>query len=166
MAIAAPWSRLERIVLLAICLATLFFATLTPPFQAPDENQHYMKALALSQGHVVTEVHGDRIGAELPRAAVDLHAVDFPTEPDGKRHRYDKAMIDRAWSADAARPGTRFADFPTVASYAPTLSAPGAVGLAIGDALGRHRRAQKSVPRPSHEDRRGVLGIGVAARRD
>ncbi len=81
----------------------------------------------------------DRIGAELPRAAVDLHALDFPTEPDGQRHRYDKTMIDRAWAADAARPGTRFAEFPNVASYAPTLYAPSAVGLAIGDALGLPR---------------------------
>ena len=90
MAVATPWSRLERIVFLAIGLATLFFATLTPPFQAPDENQHYMKAQALSHGHVVTQIQGERIGADLPRAAVDLHAVDFPTEPDGQSHRYDK----------------------------------------------------------------------------
>jgi len=139
MTVVAPWPRLEQILFLVISLATLFCVILTPPFQAPDENQHYMKALALSQGHVVTEIQDDRIGVELPRAAVDLHAVDFPTEPDGQLHRYDKGMIDRAWTADAARTGTRFAEFPNVASYAPTLYAPGAVGLWIGDALGLPR---------------------------
>ncbi|WHO40754.1 DUF2142 domain-containing protein [Sphingobium sp. AP49] len=127
---------IENILFIATCLVTFFFAFITPPFQAPDENQHYMKALALSRGHIVTESHDVRIGTYLPRAALDLHAIDFPTEPDGKNHRYDRAMIDKAWTADSARPGTGFAEFPNVASYAPTLYAPGTAGILIGDALG------------------------------
>lgn len=48
MLFAAPWSGLEKLLLALVCAATLFFAFVTPPFQAPDENQHYMKALALT----------------------------------------------------------------------------------------------------------------------
>ncbi|WP_040600429.1 DUF2142 domain-containing protein [Sphingobium ummariense] len=139
MLFVAPWAVSEKLLLLAICIATLFFAVLTPPFQAPDENQHYMKALMLSEGHVLTEQRGALIGADLPRAAVELHAIDFPTEPTGQIQRYDRTMLAHSWTADAERPGRSFADFPNVASYAPTLYAPGAAGLLIGDALGLPR---------------------------
>lgn len=137
--LAPPWHPLEKLLLFVVALATLFFACVTPPFQAPDENQHYMKALLLSEGRVLTERHGALIGATLPRAAVDLHAVDFPTEPDAAPRRFDTAMLARAWAADAGRPGTRFAEFPNVANYAPSLYAPDAAGLMIGNALGLPR---------------------------
>jgi uncharacterized membrane protein len=127
----------EKWLLAAIWVTTLFFVMVTPPFQSPDENQHYMKALLLSEGRVLTEQRGEKIGAELPRAAVDLHDIDFPTDADSRSPRFfDASMIARAWQADARRPGAVFADFPNVANYAPTLYAPGAAGLMIGDALG------------------------------
>lgn len=118
-----------------ICVFTLAFAIVTPPFQAPDENQHYMKALLLSEGRVLTEQRGEMIGAELPRSALDLHGVDFPTDAGTAPRRFERAMLEQAWRADAARPGRAFADFPNVANYAPTLYAPGAAGLMLGDAL-------------------------------
>ncbi|MCK0531264.1 DUF2142 domain-containing protein [Sphingobium agri] len=137
--IAVPVTGLERWLLALVCTVTLAFAIITPPFQAPDENQHYMKALLLADGRVMTEQRGPEIGAELPRSALELHGVDFPTEVTGKARRFDPAMVERAWSADAGRPGTAFADFPNVANYAPTLYAPSAAGLMIGDAVGLPR---------------------------
>ena len=140
MLLSAPWRGLEKILLTAIAIATLFCALITPPFQAPDENQHYMKALLLSEGRVMTEQRGDLIGAVLPRAAVEFHAVDFPTDVPPTLRRFDRAMLDRSGDADAQRPGTAFADFPNVASYPPTLYVPGAVGLYLGVALDLSRR--------------------------
>ncbi|MET0371265.1 MAG: DUF2142 domain-containing protein [Sphingobium sp.] len=136
---AAPWSMLEKQLLAAIGALTLFFVVLTPPFQAPDENQHYMKALLLSEGGWLTDRRGDMVGAELPRAAVDLHAVDFPIDPTGKAQLYDRGMLQKAFAADESRTGHIFADFPNVASYAPTLYAPGAAGLLIGGKMAMPR---------------------------
>lgn len=136
MLFVGPWTPIERLLLAAVCVATLFFAIVTPPFQAPDENQHYMKALALAQGHVLTEQRGEAIGAELPRAALAIHGVDFPTDVPPILRSFDRAQIARSAAVDAGRPGTAFADFPNVASYAPSLYAPGAVGLTLGRMLG------------------------------
>lgn len=136
---AVPASAIQAWLLALACIATFAFAVLTPPFQAPDENQHYMKALMLSGGHVLTERRGDLIGAELPRSAVDLHGVDFPTDAGLGSRRFDWAMLERAWQADTERTGKSFADFPNVANYAPSLYAPGAAGLLLGDALGLPR---------------------------
>ncbi len=137
--IAVPVTGLERWLLALVCVATLVFAIITPPFQAPDENQHYMKSLLLADGRIMTEQRGPEIGAELPRSALDLHGIDFPTDITGQARRFDRTMVERAWDADAGRPGTAFADFPNVANYAPTLYAPAAAGLMIGDALGLPR---------------------------
>ncbi|HUD94025.1 DUF2142 domain-containing protein [Sphingobium sp.] len=135
MLFAAPWTSIEKLLLAAICAATLFFAIVTPPFQAPDENQHYMKALSLAQGRILSEQRGDAIGAELPRAALDIHAVDFPTDVPSELRRFNRRQLADSATADAGRSGTAFADFPNVASYAPSLYAPGAAGLLLGRAL-------------------------------
>jgi uncharacterized membrane protein len=136
MVFAAPWTPIETMLLALLCVATLFFAIITPPFQAPDENQHHMKALALAHGHVLTQQRGKAIGVDLPRAALDIHAVDFPTEvPPTPRH-FERKHIVASANADGKRPGTYFADFPNVASYAPSLYAAGAAGLSLGKAMG------------------------------
>jgi uncharacterized membrane protein len=135
-----PWTGWERMLYALVCVATLFFSCVTPPFQAPDENQHYMKALLLSEGRVLTEQRGAMIGADLPRATVDLHDVHFPTGMSSTPRSFDKGMLAQAWEADGPHgDARRFADFPNVANYAPTLYTPGAVGLTIGDHLGLPR---------------------------
>ncbi|MEC3911074.1 DUF2142 domain-containing protein [Sphingobium sp. CR2-8] len=136
MVVAASWTPIETLLLALLCAATLFYTIVTPPFQAPDENQHYMKALALAQGDMLTEQRGKSIGVDLPRAALDIHRVDFPTEVPPTSRSFDRAQIAASAEADAGRPGMAFADFPNVASYAPTLYAPGAVGLMLGKAIG------------------------------
>lgn len=138
--VAMPWTGLEKLLYALVCVATLFFACITPPFQVPDENQHYMKALLLSEGRVLPQQHGAMIGAELPRAAIDLHDVHFPTGASSTPRIFESAMLSKAWNADSPHADERiFADFPNVANYAPTLYAPGAIGLTIGDRLGLPR---------------------------
>ncbi len=128
----------EKWLFALICLTTLFFACVTPPFQAPDENQHYMKALMLSEGRMLTEQRGPKTGADLPAAAIDLHDVHFPTGASAAPRLFDKGMLVKAWNAPSTE-ARRFADFPNVANYSPTLYAPGALGLRIGDSLGLPR---------------------------
>lgn len=136
--VAAPgaWTAAERWVMRAIVAATLLFAALTPPFQAPDEDQHYYKALLLAEGRVLAETRGGLIGAELPRAATALRTQDFAAAPAGVAQVYAPAMLARAWRADPAREGRAFVEFPNVASYAPTLYAPQAAGIAAAQFLG------------------------------
>jgi uncharacterized membrane protein len=138
---AAPgtWSHAERWVLRMIVAATLLFALLTPPFQAPDEDQHYYKSLLLAEGRVLAETKRGLIGAHLPRAATALRTQDFAAAAPEMPERYAPAMLARAWSADAARPGRAFVEFPNVASYAPTLYAPQAAGIALAQAAGLPR---------------------------
>lgn len=131
-----PWTRIETLLFALICAATLAFAIITPPFQAPDENQHFFKAAHLANGRTLADRKGDLIGAHLPRAAVHLHATDFPTDVGTVHRRFNPAHLAAAIDADAARTGTTFAEFPNVASYAPTLYTPGALGLRLSQNFG------------------------------
>lgn len=45
---------------------TLLLAVLTPPFQTPDENQHFLRAYQISEGEIWGEVQHGSAGAELP----------------------------------------------------------------------------------------------------
>lgn len=139
MNVAAPWSAIEKLLLAAVIAATLFFVCVTPPFQAPDENQHYLRALWLSQGHVFADKRGDLVGATLPRDATDLISKDFPVDVPPVVRIFTRDQIALAASADSERPGTGFAEFPNVASYAPTLYLPDALGLWVGEGMGLSR---------------------------
>lgn len=126
------WTGPEKWLLGLVVAATMFFVIVTPPFQAPDENQHYMKALALSEGGVLMRKRGAMIGADLPHAAHAIHAADFPTEGPPILRRFHRDALARSAAADEGRPGRSFGDFPNVASYSPTLYAPGSVGILLG----------------------------------
>ena len=132
-------ARAEKTVFAAICAATLLFTLITPPFQAPDEDQHWYKAVLLPEGRLVAERQGDQVGAELPRDAVELRTVDFPGEKAGVRFRASPDDLRRSWANDAARQGRVFTQFPNLAYYSPTLYLPQAAGVAVAEAVGLPR---------------------------
>lgn len=133
---ALPLSRVQIWVARVIVVLTFFFVIVTPPFQAPDENQHYYKALSISTGQWQARKHGDLIGAWLPSADVDIHRIAFPTDGQKEPRRFSTGQIHTGLAQDRRADEPTFAEFPNVASYAPTLYLPGAAGLAVGKAAG------------------------------
>ncbi|HEY0084311.1 MAG TPA: DUF2142 domain-containing protein [Allosphingosinicella sp.] len=131
--------RTEKIVFAATCAAILLFVFITPPFQAPDEDQHWYKAVLLSQGRLLAERQGELTGAVLPRDAIELPRSDFPRERPGAAWRASPSEIARAWSGDAERSGTAFVQFPNLANYSPSLYLPQAAGIVTADAIGLPR---------------------------
>jgi uncharacterized membrane protein len=62
------------------------FAILLPPFQVPDEFQHYNYALAISHGSMLSKDYSGTLGAELPVTAVELEGLfeKLPFQPENK----------------------------------------------------------------------------------
>lgn len=117
----------------ATCLA---FVMVTPPFQAPDEPQHFSRSVRLAEGRIFAERSGDKIGGVIPRRFADLSVVAFPREAFGTPTRYRPVDLARA---AAPRPGGAdavFIEFANVANYAPTLYVPQALGVAAGRVAG------------------------------
>ncbi len=117
----------------------MLFALITPPFQSPDESQHYLKAVALAEGKILAERRGDEVGATVPDEVLQLRESDFPAETPGVPVRFTAGQLAKAWSADADRPGEGFGFYPNIANYSPTLYAPQALGIWLGEAVGLPR---------------------------
>lgn len=118
---------------LLIGLGYVFF---TPPFQAPDETNHFLKAWSVSQGKFwLRPTFDHRLGDTLPAS---LHTICQFFRPENKRG--DEALD---WSA--VRQGLllplhpedrRFVDFANTAAYGPVAYLPAATVIRISAHLG------------------------------
>lgn len=107
-----------------------------PPFQVPDEPQHFSRSVRLATGHVFPERREAAVGGAVPRGYAALSDVHFPREPFGAPLRYTFADLAHAAARAPGDAAPVFVEFANVANYAPTLYVPQALGIAIGDAAG------------------------------
>jgi len=105
---------------------------LTPPFEVPDEPNHFYRAYQLSEGGVVPERLSDSVGGMLPRSlqqVADAVIGSVPFNPDEKQNL-------EAWRLAfdvPLRPEDRAeTPFPNTALSGPTAYAPQALGIALG----------------------------------
>jgi uncharacterized membrane protein len=111
------------------------FLIVTPPFQAPDEYQHFFRTYQLSKGQIIAEQRGGETGGEV---AASLHHVvvgllgSVPFNPDNKVPVDDiRAMLTHPLEPDQEH----FVDFRTIALYTPVAHLPQTVGITIGRVL-------------------------------
>ncbi|MBC7770966.1 MAG: DUF2142 domain-containing protein [Pyrinomonadaceae bacterium] len=108
---------------------------LTPPFQAPDEPNHFFRALSISEGQVHPIRTPDRVGAYVNEGQIAwtfrLHA-EIPNHPDRK------CSIELLRSNLDVTPDPRpnFADLPNTATNSPVCYLPHVAGLLIGRTCG------------------------------
>ncbi len=74
---------------LYVLISILFgpaFLCLTPPFQAPDENAHFLRSLQISEGRIVSVKHGNATGDYLSSSILEFVANFRPLRfnPDAK----------------------------------------------------------------------------------
>ena len=125
-------TRAERAIFLLIAVTTLLLALLTPPFQVPDEPQHFSKAVHLAQGHLFAERINGKVGGMEPRGFADLSEQYFPVGWIGQRSEYSLSDVKVAAATRPSDGDPVFMPFPNIASYAPTLYLPQAVAIALG----------------------------------
>ena len=133
------WSFPMLLCLLVGLLGTLPLVILTPPFQVPDEAQHFERAYQISEGGLRAEVHDGVAGAELPASLPALVRKCLGTDAILALRRVTPAPLARsaALRAMPLDPGQqRFVDFTGAAVYPPLAYLPQAAGIAIGRALG------------------------------
>lgn len=103
--------------------ATLFgvlYLFLVPPFQVPDEANHFYRAYHIADGNLMGEkIEDQRYGGELPKNLVSLY------EPfKDLRYNYDEKVewdhFKTASKIPLRKGRTEFVDFANVAYYSPT----------------------------------------------
>jgi uncharacterized membrane protein len=116
-------------------ISGLVYACWIPPFQSPDENNHFFRAWQLSEGHFFAEKTPDqRLGGTLPLSLSAL-ADSFLY----LRKNPDARLSWLQWQAAAAiplRPEARaMTDFANTAMYAPAGYVPQAMAIWVARQL-------------------------------
>jgi uncharacterized membrane protein len=118
---------LFAVLALTFGLALLF---LTPPFQSPDEPEHFLRAYQVSEGTLMAPYREGRGGGDLP-AAVVLSTTKFRRldyRGDLKTSRAEILGVVREPFDLSAR---EWAFFPNTAVYSPVSYAPQAAGILL-----------------------------------
>lgn len=112
------------------CGAVMAF--LNPPFQSPDEPNHFFRALTISEGRWIAMREHDLVGGPVRARIIQwVFALndDLPGHPENKQSAaFLAAHTDVDWSDRTIA----FADFRSTALYSPVVYLPQAAGLALG----------------------------------
>ena len=124
---------------LFICTALLFgslFAFLVPPFQSPDEPNHFLRAYQISEGHFFPEkISPPRLGGYLP-ASLQVLADSFSYLKNDYTARLHPGLLPAAGKMPLQPELRRFLDFANTAVYAPLGYLPQAGAIALLRPLG------------------------------
>ncbi|MCB0534584.1 MAG: DUF2142 domain-containing protein [Saprospiraceae bacterium] len=116
-----------QITALSFGLAIIF---LIPPFQVPDEADHFERAFHLAEGHFWGEQQDHRLGGVIPESIGQLEAIYLPMKFDysAKQSRWKYAQ---AKSIELNSRVKTFADFPNTGLYPFTVYLPQIVAAKI-----------------------------------
>lgn len=132
--------KFARVVLVLVlgAMGSIPLVVLTPPFQVPDEAQHFCRAYELSEFRIRAEVQNGVAGGTLPDSLSQLMKSSVYS-PDGIFYPATPAPIAKTLklaSIPLNRSARRFIAFPGSAFYSPLPYLPQALGIAIGRAIG------------------------------
>jgi len=143
--VEAPSSRRPRVRLAAgarrpfitflvvALLSGLGFTFLVPPFQVPDEPNHFYRVVELSEGHLRPAVVDGQAGVMTPQAVLDFARLDSADNiglNPGVGFDY-RAKTAAAWDLRASGNSRVGVSDINVATYPPVVYAPSALGIAI-----------------------------------
>ena len=115
-------------LILALIFGTAFLFV-TPPFQVPDEPNHFFRAYQVSEGKVHALKHEQRVGDFLPESVLEV-TYPFNHIIAGGKFTEDPMFLKAA--SVSLNPEKRiFVDFNNTALYSPACYVPQALGIAI-----------------------------------
>ena len=136
-----PWQRLSRMdpvkVFLWVAMPVgVLLVAVTPPFQVPDEPNHFYRAYQVSVGQLVSQRTSTSVGGQLPRSFLQVTGTvmgNVPFNPDVKQnldawaHAFDIPL----------RPHDRVeVGFPNTALTGPIAYMPQVLGIELGRLVG------------------------------
>ncbi len=126
---------LAMLFLILACPTVLIQVYCTPPIQVADEENHFLRALQVADGHLFgRKIEGDNAGGTLdPAAPVFAHDFDaLKFRPESKLDNdTSEAAAALRWGEAPVAP----AAFPNTAIYPFFFYIPASVGIAVGRAL-------------------------------
>lgn len=108
----------------------LVFLFITPPFQSPDEINHFYRAYQISEGHLKAVQQDNRVGGEIPKSLIQI------TEPFiyvcfNKHVKTNYKTIAKQFKIPLEADKKVFVDFPNTSMYNPVSYFPQSVSIFI-----------------------------------
>jgi uncharacterized membrane protein len=123
----------ETVFLVLACSFGLGTLIANPPFQAPDENDHFARVFQLSEGTLIGEKRGNMSGGELPKAAIDV------TNTEGIPFHYERKMsfslfkrLSHPAFVEWSKAPRSYSNFPHTVPYPPAGYLPQALAVFLG----------------------------------
>jgi uncharacterized membrane protein len=122
----------ERLFLIFAFIFGTSLVILIPPFQSPDEFNHFFRAWQVSEGNFSPEkTNNQRLGGNLP-ISLDSLKNNFLLLKNNYAATTSKSKILTAAQIPLKSTERKFIDFPNTAIYAPTAYVPQSIGIWIG----------------------------------
>lgn len=135
MKLAFPDIRPERFFLAAGFLFGMIILFITPPFQAPDEINHFYRAWQISEGQFTGVKKDDRVGGTIPDC-VKATTYPFHRLKHNTTVKISQREIMQADTMLSPYDSATFTDFPNTAIYTPVSYAPQSIVIAATRWLG------------------------------
>jgi uncharacterized membrane protein len=131
--------KVERVFLLFSLVFGLLWMVILPPFQAPDEVSHFLRAYMIADGKLMCEnVNGSNAGSYFPTAVKTLGdkigSGQIAFHPKTKQ---DVHLIKEAFNIKLTNEKT-FAELPGACVYNPVPYIPQSLGMFLGKILTNH----------------------------
>ena len=114
--------------------AALFFQwrfnTVTPPLQAPDEFNHFYRALQVSEGQFLPLKQDNRLGGVVP-GSVREFVLPYSNAATNLKYTLTQKQIVDSYKIPYSNADTIFYDFPNTAVYSPVSYLPHAVAIYV-----------------------------------
>lgn len=115
-------------------IAALFFEwqynQVTPPLQAPDEFNHFFRALQISEGQFSTVKQNNRLGGQVPES-VRQFVLPYSNAATNLKYTLTKQDIYDSFHIKYNRSDTVFVDYPNTALHSPLSYLPHAAALYV-----------------------------------
>lgn len=111
------------------------FLVLTPPFQVPDEVNHFYRAYHIAQGNLTATRYENRLGGFMPASLVKIVETNLGIKGSWYAKISQKSINQQLeMPFDDLKP--QFVDFPNTALYSPIAYLPQALAITLGKNIG------------------------------
>jgi uncharacterized membrane protein len=97
-------------------LIGLFYNLLVPPFQVPDEHDHFRRVYHLASGHFLPEKKGNRLGGDIP-VSFKEYVHPFRLTATNLKYTLNEEHYAKARTIELAKDVNEFNDFPNSSNY-------------------------------------------------
>lgn len=130
---------IQKYICVFFAILGLIYIFLTPPFQSPDEGNHFLRAFGISDGVILSEKRGELTGSMLPAAVVKesgiLYKLPFIVQNKTSRSEILKFYKESPKLDHDVLSERIFKGYSNTALYSPVPYIPQTTGIIISRVL-------------------------------